>query len=113
MKIGRVSEETGLSIDTIRYYEKQGFVKKPDKDTSGHRSYTAQDVDLLNWVVCMKNSGMSLNRIKAYTEAFYQGDREVCIAFLEEHLERLNEQKRNTEHYIQVTENKLNRFKAS
>lgn len=111
MKIGIVSDQTGMSIHTIRYYEKQGLVKKPVKDASGHRSYTLKDVDVLNWISCMKNSGMSLNTIKRYTEAFYQGNDLECIAFLEEHLNHLYKQQQDIEHYIEVTENKINRFK--
>ena len=71
MKIGAVSDETGLGIHTIRYYEKQGLIKKPEKDASGHRAYDSRDIEILNWVSCMKNSGMSLNKIKLYTKAFY------------------------------------------
>ncbi len=48
MKIGAVSDKTGLGIHTIRYYEKQGLVIQPKKDASGHRSYTSTDVDVLN-----------------------------------------------------------------
>lgn len=113
MKIGVVSDKTGLGIHTIRYYEKQGLVMKPQKDASGHRSYTSTDVDVLNWVSCMKNSGMSLNKIKKYTEAFYAGDKSQCIEFLEAHLKHLYQQQKDIEHYIEVTENKINRFKSA
>lgn len=89
MKIGCVSEKNGLGIHTIRYYEKQGLLRKPEKDNSGHRAYDAKDVDILNWIVCMKNSGMSLSRIKAYTKAFYDDDHAVCVAYLEDHLKHL------------------------
>lgn len=111
MKIGVVSDKTGLGIHTIRYYEKQGLVIQPEKDASGHRSYTSTDVDVLNWVSCMKNSGMSLSKIKKYTEAFYAGDKSQCSAFLEDHLKHLYKQQQDIEHYIEVTESKINRFK--
>lgn len=110
MKIGTVSDKTGLGIHTIRYYEKQGLLKKPNKDKSGHRVYESQDVDILNWISCMKGSGMSLNNIRAYTKAFYNNDRSACIAFLKQHLAHLYEQKKSTEHYIDVTESKINKF---
>ncbi|WP_202862878.1 MerR family DNA-binding transcriptional regulator [Microbulbifer sp. A4B17] len=37
MKIGQVSEQTGLSAHTIRFYEKQGLICRVKKDSSGHR----------------------------------------------------------------------------
>lgn len=113
MKIGTVSEQTGLGIHAIRYYEKQGLVKQPLKDASGHRSYTVADVDVLNWISCMKNSGMSLNKIKEYTEAFYCGDRDGCVNLLQEHLSGLLTQQKNIKHYVKVTKDKINRFKNS
>lgn len=113
MKIGTVSDQTGLGIHTIRYYEKQGLVKKPLKDVSGHRSYSNNDVEVLNWISCMKNSGMSLNKIKDYTDAFYSNDKMSCISLLEEHLYHLKEQQKHINHYIDVTKNKINRFKSA
>lgn len=111
MKIGLISKETGLGIHAIRYYEKQGLIKKPIKDTSGHRQYSAQDVELLNWVSCMKNSGMSLTKIKAYTCAFYNGDKAACVSQLEAHLDLLLNQQENIKHYIDVTTAKIFKFK--
>lgn len=113
MKIGTVSEQTGLGIHTIRYYEKQGLIHKPVKDVSGHRYYRVEDVEVLNWISCMKNSGMSLNRIKTYTQAFYQNDNFTCTQLLEEHLKHLQEQQANLNHYIQVTKYKIDKFKKS
>ncbi len=111
MKIGTVSKKTGLGIHTIRYYEKQALIKQLEKDASGHRIYNAQDVDMLNWISCMKSSGMSLNKIKRYTSAFYGEEYETCIAFLEEHLQHLTTQKANIAHYIDVTNSKIIKFK--
>jgi DNA-binding transcriptional MerR regulator len=113
MKIGSVSDQTGLGIHTIRYYEKQGLIKKPEKDESGHRAYTLKDIDVLDWVSCMKNSGMSLNKIKEYTKAFYADDRSTCATLLEEHLKHLFAQREKTDHYIEVTKNKIIRFKSA
>lgn len=110
MKIGTVSRSTGLSIHTIRYYEKQGLLKKPEKDSSGHRAYDAKDVTILNWISCMKGSGMSLAKIKAYTKGFYEDDYAVCIKFLDDHLEHLYRQREKVDHYIEVTRDKIARF---
>ncbi|MFC3152256.1 MerR family transcriptional regulator [Litoribrevibacter euphylliae] len=112
MKIGLVSENTGLGIHTIRYYEKQGLINQPKKDASGHRAYNGKDVDLLNWIACMKNSGMPLSRIKEYSVAFYNDDSTTCLSILEDHLEHLKEQQKNIEHYVDVTANKISRLKG-
>ena len=111
MKIGMVSEQTGLGIHTIRYYEKQGLLNKPMKDESGHRAYSRVDVEVLNWIVCMKHSGMPLNKIKDYTRAYYANDVQACTALLETHLDYLVSKQDDIQHYIEVTKNKIFRFK--
>ena len=113
MKIGIVSEQTGLGIHTIRYYEKQGLIKMPEKDDSGHRAYVPRDVEILNWISCMKSPGMSLNKIKQYTKAFYADDSATCSILLEEHLQHLFSQKERTDHYIEVTKSKIIKFKSA
>lgn len=112
MKIGTVSEQTGLGIHTIRFYEKQGLINIQEKDGSGHRLYAAKDVEVLNWIACMKSSGMSLNKIKQYTKAFYSGDSATCTTLLEEHLQHLFHQQESTNHYIEVTKNKITKLKS-
>ena len=113
MKIGLVSEKTGLGIHTIRYYEKQGLITKPGKDQSGHKVYDAKDVELLNWISCMKNSGMPLSQIQEYSKAFYEDNRLKCLQLLEEHMSHLNEQRIQLDHYLDVTEKKIDRLKKS
>ena len=111
MKIGELARETGVSTHTIRYYEKIGLIDLANKDISGHRAYGKLDLDLINWVVCLKKSGMPLEKIKAYAEAYKSGNGKTMQEMLEEHLERLTFQQRDLEHYIDVTERKLKKLK--
>ena len=111
MKIGRVSEQTGLGIHAIRYYEKQGLINKPRKDASGHREYTANDVDLLNWIACMKHSGMPLTQIQQYVTAFYHHDDKTRLVLLQTHLAHLAKQRLDIDHYIEVTQHKIKQLK--
>ena len=110
MKIGQISEMTGLSTHTIRYYEKQGLIKAAAKDSGGHREYRQQDVELLNWVDCLKNSGMSLKLIRRYSAAVNSGDQPIQQQILSLHLEQLLTKQQDIAHYIDVTEKKLRRF---
>lgn len=107
MKIADVSQQTGLSTHTIRYYEKQGLVAVTSKDSSGHRSFSVKDVELLNWVACLKKSGMSLNQIRSYSTAFQQGNTAQARSILQLHLQKLLQQQQDVAHYINVTEAKI------
>ncbi|MGB1239435.1 MAG: MerR family transcriptional regulator [Pseudomonadales bacterium] len=113
MKIGQISAQTGLSAHTIRYYEKRGLIAVASKDSSGHRAYSTDDLELLNWIGCMKKSGMSLARIQQYVEASASGDRSTACAMLEEHLVRLEQQRKDIEHYIEVTAHKITSLSAT
>lgn len=111
MKIADVSRKTGLSAHTIRYYEKQGLVSPPAKDGSGHRAFSEKEVELLNWVSCLKKSGMPLSKIKTYVAAFDAEDNPLATDILEQHLFKLRQQLEDIHHYIDVTDIKIKRLK--
>ncbi|MBB3169977.1 MerR family transcriptional regulator [Simiduia aestuariiviva] len=112
MKIGDVSEALSISTHTIRYYEKQGLIPNPGLDVSGHRSYSPGDVELLNWIICLKKSGMSLASIRAYTSAFRAQDQNTMSQILALHAEKLRQQQQDIQHYLEVTEHKLKKLKG-
>ncbi len=111
MKIGQLSEQSGLSAHTIRYYEKVGLIEKPPKDASGHRRYQSEDLELINWVNCLKKSGMPLQKIRDYTAAYREEERSALVEILSVHLHKLKAQQQDIEHYLQVTTDKLTRLK--
>jgi len=74
MKIGRFSKETGISIDTLRYYDKIGLlVPKRDGIT---RLYQESDFEILNLIEKLKHCDFSLEEIKAVfvLESFIESD---------------------------------------
>ena len=111
MKIGELSQTIGLSTHTIRYYEKLGLLDVPTKDDSGHRFYNHKDVDIANWVTCLKKSGMSLEKIKIYTKAYKNDELTKVSELLEIHMDKLKQQQIDIEHYMDVTQKKLKDLK--
>lgn len=111
MKISRVSKETGLSAYTLRYYEKLGFIE-PEKDSAGYRNYSSDDLELLNWIACLKKSGMTLDAIKRYVQVERYSDAEAQTELLNLHLEKLFQQQKDIKHYIEVTQNKLRTLRS-
>jgi DNA-binding transcriptional MerR regulator len=66
MKIGELSQRSGLSAHTIRYYEKIGLLPFADRDGSGQRDY---DLTILSWIAFLgrlKLTGMPLKQIQRY-----------------------------------------------
>jgi DNA-binding transcriptional MerR regulator len=64
VKIGQVAQETGLSIDTIRFYEKQGLLKRSPRTEGGFRLFGAGDIETLKFVRKAQELGFSLNEIR-------------------------------------------------
>ncbi|MEM5471322.1 MerR family transcriptional regulator [Hoeflea sp. AS60] len=65
MKIGKLSELTGLSIDTLRYYEKIGLIDPPFRK-GGQRLYDPDAVRWIDFLKALKATGMSLDDMKRY-----------------------------------------------
>lgn len=64
-KIGQVANETGLSIDTIRFYEKQGLLlKRSSRTAGGFRLFGAADIETLRFVRKSQELGFSLSEIR-------------------------------------------------
>jgi MerR family copper efflux transcriptional regulator len=63
MTIGRLAQEAGVNIDTIRYYERNGLLPEPARKASGYREYTQADVRRLRFVMRAKELGFTLAEI--------------------------------------------------
>ncbi len=65
--IREAAELTGLASSTLRYYESVGISPMIKRDeSSGHRVYTQDDVELLGWVACLAATGMSIADMREY-----------------------------------------------
>ena len=70
--IKQAVELTGLSADTLRYYEKEGFIK-PRRQDNGYRYYSEKDIAILKNLVVLRYAHFSLAEIKGMEE-FYTLD---------------------------------------
>lgn len=68
MKIGELAQRTGVPIDTVRYYERQGLLPQPERRPSGYRSYQSGDVTRLRFVRRAKALGFTLEEIRELLE---------------------------------------------
>ena len=60
MTIGEASEKTGLSADTLRYYEKIGLIPPVPRRENGLRDYGAETIKLVALIQRLKETGMQL-----------------------------------------------------
>ena len=63
MNIGHISELTGVTAKTIRYYESIGLIPEPPRRASGYRDYGDTDVATLRFVSKARKLGFSLKDV--------------------------------------------------
>ena len=63
LSIGQVARRAGVSIDTIRFYERQGVLEMPPRRDSGYRQYSEEVVRRLRFIQCVKRLGFTLKEI--------------------------------------------------
>lgn len=64
MKIGEASRQSGVGIETIRYYEREGLLDPPLRRPSGYREYDMSAVARLQFIRRAKELGFTLSEIK-------------------------------------------------
>jgi len=62
--IGEASRQSGINIETIRFYERDGIVPAPDRSDGGRRVYTADQIDLLVFVKRCRDLGFALADVR-------------------------------------------------
>lgn len=88
---GEVSARFGLSLDTLRYYEREGLLTPVERAASGHRRYRARDVELLALVTCLRDTDMPIARLREFAELVHAGEHTIAdrLDVLEAHSARL------------------------
>lgn len=72
--IGGVSELTGLSTHTVRFYEQEGLFAAPvRRDAAGRREFTAEEVEWLKVCTKLRSSGLPLSAIRRYAQLVGEG----------------------------------------
>lgn len=74
MTIKEVSKKYGISQDTLRYYEKVGIIR-PVTRKNGIRQYGEQELANIEFVICMRSAGVSVETLIQYIQLFEQGEK--------------------------------------
>jgi MerR family transcriptional regulator, copper efflux regulator len=74
MKIGEVAWRSGVGIETIRYYEREGLLQEPQRRPSGYRLYDAATLKRLEYICRAKQLGFTLAEIRELLELSFMAD---------------------------------------
>ncbi|MQS90074.1 MerR family transcriptional regulator [Companilactobacillus mishanensis] len=106
--IGEFSKKCGLSIDTLRYYEKLEIIRS-NRDENNRRYYTDDDLKWVSFVIRIKKTGMSIKNIQTYSKLRREGTSTVPerLQLLFDQLESLHVQQHEIDDNIEFVENKI------
>lgn len=69
-----ISQKTGISAYTLRFYKKEGVLPVVDRGANGARMFNEQYIDMVKTVQALRSTGLPLAEIKEYVELYKRGD---------------------------------------
>ncbi|NMM61747.1 MerR family transcriptional regulator [Clostridium sp. P21] len=110
--IKEVSKLTGLSEHTLRFYEKQLLIKNISRDKNGYRIYSDFNIEWINFLIKVKNTGMPLKDLQCYAELMSPGNSTIFERekMLIEHRKRVEIQIEDLKTILNRIDEKLDRY---
>jgi MerR family transcriptional regulator, aldehyde-responsive regulator len=115
--IKEVSKKFNISPYTLRYYEKEGLLPSIGRGDNGNRLYSDIDLDRLQFVCCMRATGMSIADIKDYIDLSHRGadtvqerrqiilrQKEIIENHIEEYQSLLKAVNKKLKYYDEITQ---------
>ncbi|AXT83827.1 MerR family transcriptional regulator [Aeromicrobium sp. A1-2] len=112
LTISGAAEMSGLSVDTLRYYEKEGLsLHRPERSASGQRRYTEADVRWLGTLVMLRRTGMPIRDIRRFVDLYRVDDSEPeRLAILQAHREHVLEQLAEVQTHLAAINRKIDYY---
>jgi len=74
MKIGEVARDAGVTVDTVRFYERRGVLPEPERQPSGYRRYTAGAAPRIRLAKSLQALGFTLDEVVDALRSLDAGD---------------------------------------
>jgi DNA-binding transcriptional MerR regulator len=84
MRVGEVAKAAGVSVQTIRFYERRGLLPEPARLQSGYRDYAAGSVGVVALIKRMQEFGFTLRELSHFirlleTQPHNPAERRACV----------------------------------
>ncbi|MNS27264.1 HTH-type transcriptional regulator AdhR [compost metagenome] len=113
LSIQTISQLTGISTYTLRYYEKNGLIHPITRGANGRRQYSAGDLDWIRFLLRLRTTGMSIRQMQQAAELRRQGPSTARERrqLLEAHQESIKKQIEALQEHQEAIENKIMIYK--
>jgi len=113
LTIQQVAQQTGLSIDTLRYYERIELLEPIGRAQNGHRRYTQHDLAWIDLLIRLRNTGMPRAEMVRFAQLRRQGSATLTERrlMLEQHQHSLERHMQELEQHMAELQQKIARIK--
>lgn len=94
MRIGEIAKQAGVSVDTLRYYERRGIITKPDRRRSGYREYPPDTARVIRFIKRAQDLGFALDEIEELLRLRTGGKRAKARPIAEAKIQAIDEKVR-------------------
>ncbi len=110
--VRETSEKTGLGEHTLRYYEKIGLIRPVRRSSGGQRQYSARDLEWIEFLKCLRSTGMSVEHMVEYANCLDEGDNsfERRLALMREHRSVILGKMEELKNFLEAIEWKINYY---
>lgn len=112
LTISAAADVLGITVDTIRYYEKEGIAPAPERGSDGWRRYDHAALTWLAGVAMLRGTGMNVREMKEYAAAYRAGsNEEERLTLLEQHRAAVIERLAEVSRHLTALEQKIDAYK--
>ena len=114
LTIQQIAKVTGLTVHTLRYYEKMGLLEGVARDEHGYRRYSEADIAWVEFLICLRGMGMPISEVKHYSDLRSQGMSTIKPRrkLLEAHKRKVSAQIQELKKNMMKIEEKINLYKT-
>ncbi|WNC15817.1 MerR family transcriptional regulator [Brevibacillus brevis] len=113
MTIQQMAKMTGLSVHTLRYYEKIGLLNGVERNEHGYRQYSEADLAWIHFLLRLRSTGMPVSDMKLFSDLRSQGNATVANRreLLENHHKNVLAQIQDLKESLREVEEKIDYYK--
>jgi DNA-binding transcriptional MerR regulator len=113
LTIQQVAQQTGLSVHTLRYYERNGLLEPVDRASSGHRRYSEEDIARIEFLTRLRLTGMPIRQMQEFVHLFRERPEAIADhrAILEAHERQVQAHIQELQRNLEVIQWKIGYYK--
>lgn len=69
-----ITAQTGISYETLKFYCNEGLIPNVQRNENNHRVFTDENLEWINSLTCLRNTGMTIREMKQFAKLIVAGD---------------------------------------